>query len=406
MLDAQAATYELSAGFSPSSNPNGPWAYGWAGSVGGSFTALTVPFTSSADGGQPIPSWQLTTGNTPAVYKNTSGGTITIGGGIASLPAETVWFYPGDDGRPENFGVIRFSLPAGQAGNYLVQASVAPVYPSFPQGDTDFHVVHNGVELFGQFLDPTAVASFNSVVALADGDILEFAIGRGADGSTFGSGLRIAATIGGTNSPPPPPPEPTHVFVLSEGFSAAANPNPPWTYGWAGSIAGLFTAIGVPFVSSSDGGVPIPSWQLTSFQTPAVYKNTSGSTFTIGGGLASLPAGTIWFYPGDDGRPENYGVIRFTVGSGQAGHYQIKTHVAPVYPSSPQGDTDFHIICKGTEVFGRFLAPEDTVHDTTVVQLQEGDNVDFVIGRGADGTAFGSGLRIESTLKLLNSNGS
>src|SRR4030095_8153550 len=83
-LAAQAASYELSAGFSPTSNPNGPWAYGWAGSVGGSFTALTVPFTSSADGGQPIPSWQLTTGNTPAVYKNTSGGTITIGGGTAS----------------------------------------------------------------------------------------------------------------------------------------------------------------------------------------------------------------------------------------------------------------------------------------------------------------------------------
>src|SRR5262245_40912976 len=65
-----AQTYDLSAGFSPSSNPNGPWAYGWAPSIGGAFTALTVPFISSADGGEAIPSWQLTTSQTPAVYKN------------------------------------------------------------------------------------------------------------------------------------------------------------------------------------------------------------------------------------------------------------------------------------------------------------------------------------------------
>jgi hypothetical protein len=403
--DVPAATYELSAGFSPTSNPNGPWAYGWSGSVGGAFTVLTVPFVSTADGGETIPSWQLTTGNTPAVYKSPSSGTITVGNGIASFPANTVWFYPGDDGRPENFGVIRFTLPSGQAGNYLVQASASPVYPTAPQGDTDFHVVRNGIELFGQFLDPSASASFTSVVTLADGDTLEFAIGRGADGSAFGSGLRIAATLAATNSPPPPPPQPVSVFVLSDGFSSTSNPNPPWSYGWAVSVGGAFTPLGVPFVSFADGGVPVPSWQLTSSQTPAVYKNTSSSTITVGGGLASFPAETVWFYAGEDGRPENYGVIRFTVGLGQAGHYQIKTKVAPVYPSSPQGDTDFHLVCKGTEVFSRFLSPEDSAHDTTVVQLLEGDTVDFVIGRGADGSAFGSGLRIESTLKLLNSNG-
>src|SRR5213083_334116 len=78
---AQAQTYDVSSGFSATSNPNGPWALGWEGSVGGAFTALTVPYVSSSDGGVPVPSWQLTTFQTPAVYKNTSGGPITVGNG-------------------------------------------------------------------------------------------------------------------------------------------------------------------------------------------------------------------------------------------------------------------------------------------------------------------------------------
>ena len=95
-------------------------------------------------------------------------------------------------------------------------------------------------------------------------------------------------------------------------------------------------------------------------------------------------------------------MIRFTVPA--TGHYQIKAEVAPVYPSDPQGDTDFHILRDGTQLFGRFLKPSESAHDTTVLDLQAGDQVDFVIGRGADGSAFGSGLRIDATLTLLNSN--
>ena len=112
----KAQTWDLSAGFSPTSNPNDPWSYGWAESVGGSFTALTVPWVSTADGSEQVPSWQLTSYQTPAVYKNTAGATISVGGGAASIPAETVWYYPGEDGRSENYGVIRFTVPYGLAG--------------------------------------------------------------------------------------------------------------------------------------------------------------------------------------------------------------------------------------------------------------------------------------------------
>src|SRR5262245_17559237 len=104
-----AETFDLAAGFSPSRNPNGPWTYGWVGSVGGSFTPIRVQHLSHADGGEPTPSWQLTSFMTPAVYKNTNVTTITIGNGVGTLPPETIWYYPGEAGRPENFGVIRFT---------------------------------------------------------------------------------------------------------------------------------------------------------------------------------------------------------------------------------------------------------------------------------------------------------
>ena len=40
----QAQSFDLADSFSATANPNGPWAYGWSGTVGGVFTAITVPF--------------------------------------------------------------------------------------------------------------------------------------------------------------------------------------------------------------------------------------------------------------------------------------------------------------------------------------------------------------------------
>ena len=398
--------FDLAEGFAPDSNPNGPWAYGSSTSVGGAFTALTVPHVSPADGGESVPSWQLSSFQTPAVYRNTSGNTITVGRGAATLPAGTVWYYPGEDGRPENYGVIRLTVPSGSAGNYELKAQVAPVYPGAPQGDTDFHIVHNGRELFSRFLLPQASADYTTVLAISEGDTIDFVIGRGADGAAYGSGLRIAANLVQTTNAPPPPPPPASEFDLADGFSAARNPNGPWAYGWSASIGGAFAALTVPHISNADNGVAVPSWQLTSFQTPAVYRNTSGNTITVGQGTATFPAGTVWYYPGEDGRPENYGVIRLTIPSGSTGHYELRAQVAPVYPGAPQGDTDFHVVHNGKEIFGRFLTPDASANYVTILAVNEGDNIDFVIGRGADGSAYGSGLRIAANLVFTTNSSS
>jgi hypothetical protein len=131
----------------------------------------------------------------PAVMHNNSSATVVTDGGQGNFPPETTWFYPGVEGYPENFGVIRFTVPRGQRGTYAIAVTARPAYNGPMQGDTDFHVLKNGVEVFTQALAGSASASYSNSVALAAGDTIDFVIGRGADDSFHGSGLKISATL-------------------------------------------------------------------------------------------------------------------------------------------------------------------------------------------------------------------
>src|SRR5438067_254696 len=103
-----AASYDLSNDFSLNSNPTGAWSYGYESALGGAFSLLTVPVTQPADNGVQVLSWQLTRFSEPAVFANKTTNTATIAGGRGVYPPGTVWFFPGQDGTTQNFGVIRF----------------------------------------------------------------------------------------------------------------------------------------------------------------------------------------------------------------------------------------------------------------------------------------------------------
>jgi hypothetical protein len=226
--------YEIFAGFSATSNPNGNWAYGWRSNLAaGTFSLLTVRHSSPSDNGTPVPSWQLTSSQAPAVFANTSSNTLTSGGGAAVLPPGTVWISPGQDGRPENFGVIRFTVPT--AGEYRIAVTVVPYYAGSPQGDTDFHVIRNNTQLFGQNLSPTARAGYTNLVNLSVGETIDFAIGRGADGSEYGSVLKIAGSLTLTVLPPVIATQPADLGVFvgqGASFQVAAQGTAPLAYQW------------------------------------------------------------------------------------------------------------------------------------------------------------------------------
>ena len=101
--------------------------------------------------------------------------------------------HPGAAGYPENFGAVRFTAPSNS--NYRVETTAASLYTGYLSGDTDYHVVVNGVEVFSQPLAANAGTAWSNVITLNAGDTVDFALGRGADGNEYGAGLRVAAII-------------------------------------------------------------------------------------------------------------------------------------------------------------------------------------------------------------------
>ncbi|MCI0743852.1 MAG: PKD domain-containing protein, partial [Verrucomicrobia subdivision 3 bacterium] len=392
--------YNLSRDFSGSSNPNGPWSYGWKASLAGAFALFTHSKINIAGNGVPIQVWDIPD-FVPVIQHNATMSTAFTDGGQGSYPPGTTWFFPGSEGYPQNYCVVRFTVPNGQSGTYHVATTVRPAFDGPIQGDTDFHVLRNEGELFGRELPAGSSADFRTSLALAAGDTIEFVIGRGLDDSFHGSGLKIEATLDliGTNQPPPPPP-PTADYDLARDFSTNSNPNGVWSYGWESTLGGAFTLLTHAKLTFSENGVPIEYWEKAPPETVSVYHNDTTNTATSGGG-AELPPGTVWYYPGIDGRIDNFGVIRFTAPPAGAGTYALDVRVSPVYHPDVQRDTDFHVLRNGMEIYGVALNGPATAHYSTTLALAAGDTIDFAIGRGADGSLNYSGLKIQATLDLV-----
>ncbi len=199
-----AVVYDVSQGYSTVANPAEPWSHGWKTTIGGAFSALPYGNSLLAENGVPIFAWQLSPDALPSVAQVIGPGTAISASGQFVGPPGTVYFTAGGDGAPQDFGAVRFTVPAGGAGNYRVETSVRDLFDGSFQGDTDFHVARNGVELFGQFLPVHQSTSYSNVVELAGGDTVDFLIGRGRDGHQAGSGLKLAATLTLTTHAPPP----------------------------------------------------------------------------------------------------------------------------------------------------------------------------------------------------------
>jgi choice-of-anchor C domain-containing protein len=374
------ATYDLSRDFSPTNNPNGVWTFGAKASFDGPLSVFGVR------GLNPFEYWQLVPGQEPTIYRNSTTNTVTSGGSL-TLPPGTVWYYGGFNSSSNQYGAIRFTVPAGGGGDYFLETEVRPVYDGAPQGDTDFHVVKNGGELFGRFLAPADRSGYTNTLSLAAGDTIDFLIGRGEDNNNYGSGLKTRIVI---SSLPPPPS--VGAYSLADDFSPTNNPTGVWSYGAKPSLSGSFSLFGVRGLN------PFEYWQLVPSQEPTIYRNGTPNTITIAGGQGVFPPKTVFFYSGTDGAANGFGAIRFTAPAGASGQYLVQAAVAPVYDGGIQGDTDFHVVKNGAELFGRFLAPQDRASYATSLALTAGDTLDFMVGRGQDNSGTSSGLKISVTI--------
>ena len=115
--------------------------------------------------------------------------------------------------RSSQSGGGRREFTAPQAGSYLLQTTVQTYLNGPSSGDCDFHVLDNGIQLFGQFLPGNSGTSYSTTLNLLAGETIDFAVGRGLDGNGDNSGLKIQASL-------TPVPEPT-MFALAALSSAA-----------------------------------------------------------------------------------------------------------------------------------------------------------------------------------------
>jgi hypothetical protein len=229
--------FDLNRDFSTAKNPGGVWSYGWVGQLGGPFTLLEAKGVTPDQYGLPIPFWALTPNSEPAAYWNNNA-TIAYCNSRQGvhLPGD-IWFFAGHTGAPQNFGVIRFTAPSN--GLYRVNVAVKSYLEGSLSGDTDFHVLKSGVELFGQFLPSQGATNYTNTVGLASGDTLDFAVGRGQDGSLNYSGLTIRGNLEpvGELQPRAPvilrqPLSQTVVAGNAVSFQVVADGASPFTYQW------------------------------------------------------------------------------------------------------------------------------------------------------------------------------
>ena len=132
----------------------------------------------------PIAAWQVTDALSPSVNRVMGNGIAVSEGGAFTAPSGTVYVWPGNDGSPGVYGLIRFTVPAGGSGMYRIESAARSNFDEPVSGDSDFHVLRNGQELFGRFVAPNSATGYSNTLALATGDTIDFAVGRGADGST------------------------------------------------------------------------------------------------------------------------------------------------------------------------------------------------------------------------------
>jgi RNA polymerase sigma factor (sigma-70 family) len=200
-----------------------------------------------------------------------------------------------------------------------------------------------------------------------------------------------------------PPPQ-VVTYDLSKDFPMAANVTSAWSFGWTPILGGNFTRLGYLKKFLSDNGAAITAWQVSDTEAASVAKITDNRVAISWGGTFVGPPGTIWFGPEADTSSRNFSVIRCTVPPGGAGRYRIAAAVRSVFdgPVVP-GDSEFHILKNGRELFGQFLTPDSGTTYSDTVRLAVGDTVDFVAGRGRNPTDR-SGLKIHATLTTdLNS---
>lgn len=176
--------YDVVADFSSSANPAGPWSYGQASTLGGTFSLLSTPL--SIAGGQ-LDGWG-TPGTFPFVLVNSTGGSVTDGTTV--YPDASVAVHPSSSGE---YSILRWTAP------FSGQFSISVAYSDIPNDEVatvDVHALRNGVSFFDSSLGTETTTGYSTgSMSLSSGDVIDFAVGFGSGASYAFDHTAVQASI-------------------------------------------------------------------------------------------------------------------------------------------------------------------------------------------------------------------
>ena len=317
-------------------NPNGPWSYGYRASAESrELTLFSVSEGSTpwlVDSKCPDCRWvRADKGDYPFLRKNlgTAAATHSNGASQSTLRPDMIHMHPGYGDRA--YVVVRWTAASG--GNLLPGRGLHRIgldrrNHGCARPRQRPRVIRRRYSRRTQCA--TNVASCSKTIAVAAGDMIDFAVGPGGNGNGFDStGLTAKITLvapasGGTVYD-------AAADLTKESIAANANPNGPWSYGYRGSAESSdFTPFPTAGVSRR-GAVTedVQGWWLEpargfDMMPPYVLANvgtkTVASTFHPFS-TATLRPGNLYVHPAAGERA--YVVVRWTAPA--SGSYRIDT---------------------------------------------------------------------------------
>jgi hypothetical protein len=473
--------YDLQRDFSVVSNPNGVWSYGCKTNLLGTFLLNPISWTSYDDQRQPVKFWLMRPGDNPYVGFNPNTISNLCDYGRTWLPPKTVYLGPANS--TYIYSAVRFTVPNNEGGDYLIQSGVKTVWDSAASGDSEFHVLTNGVEVFSVNLPAHGVGGYTNALTLPPGATADFVVGRGPDRNSSGSDLKLQVLIscvtnyqfapiivtqstnqtvfvgsnavlevqatgskplgcqwyfsngllsgetnliltlngvqtnqagtylvvvtnalGSATSAPivlsvEVPPPPFNGYDLQRDFSVVSNPNGVWSYGCKTNLLGAFLLNPIPWTSYDDQRQPVKFWLMRPGDNPYVGFNPNTTSNLCDYGHTWLPPKTVYLGPANS--TYIYSAVRFTVPNNEGGDYLIQSGVKTVWDSAASGDSEFHVLTNGVEVFSVNLPAHGVSGYTNALTLPPGATLDFVVGRGPDGDSSGSDLKLQALISCV-----
>ncbi|MBP0021345.1 MAG: hypothetical protein J7647_27795 [Cyanobacteria bacterium SBLK] len=199
---ARASSFNAADDFSITDNPNGAWQYGWSESLGSTFNLLDGGSLASPT----VEHWQAPDGQATgfnSFMMHNLLDEVNLFFETISLEPNQLALHPGENGA---YSVLRWVAP--ETGNY----SLSGVFTGQDMDDrttSDVHILYNGVSLFSNFVNGSGAASaqsFTTTQLFQAGDVIDFAVGYGANQDWSYDSTGLDATIETVSTEPVPEP--------------------------------------------------------------------------------------------------------------------------------------------------------------------------------------------------------